>query len=297
MRLLNDDKEFKEWCLNIGGGITKDYFEDNNNVVEIPQRFLSNGNLIEEIFGNHINGFSDDFKNNVILAPKNEDVIKINMDILDKLDGNKKVYVSIDRLDEKNTVPNMSNSNYIPLEFLNSLIPNGLPLHKLELIIGAIVILLRNLNVKEGLCNGTRMQIISLRNYVIEAKILSGSHKNKIVLLPRIYLRPNKQEIPIDMIRRQYPIRLGSAITINKSQGQSFEKVGIYLPSHVFSHGQLYVAILRVRLSINLKILSTEDSLIKKDNGFIKKDSNKNKKIKKKQVCYTKNVVFTEVLD
>jgi ATP-dependent exoDNAse (exonuclease V) alpha subunit len=32
------------------------------------------------------------------------------------------------------------------------------------------------------------------------------------------------------------------AMTIKKSQGQTFDKVGIYLPQPVFSHGQLFLA-------------------------------------------------------
>ena len=36
-------------------------------------------------------------------------------------------------------------------------------------------------------------------------------------------------------------------MTINKSQGQTFDKIGILLRTPVFAHGQLYVAISRVR--------------------------------------------------
>ena len=36
-------------------------------------------------------------------------------------------------------------------------------------------------------------------------------------------------------------------MTINKSHGQTLTEVGIYLPQSVFTHGQLYVAMSRVK--------------------------------------------------
>jgi ATP-dependent DNA helicase PIF1 len=57
------------------------------------------------------------------------------------------------------------------------------------------------------------------------------------------------------MTRRQFPIIVSYAMTINKSQGQSLDSVGLYLPKAVFSHGQLYVALSRVKSKKSLKIL------------------------------------------
>ena len=57
------------------------------------------------------------------------------------------------------------------------------------------------------------------------------------------------------MSRTQFPIKLAYAITINKAQGQSLERVGLYLDNQVFSHGQLYVALSRATSPENVAIL------------------------------------------
>ncbi|XP_008189551.1 uncharacterized protein LOC103311648 [Acyrthosiphon pisum] len=109
--------------------------------------------------------------------------------------------------------------------------------------------LLRNIDPKRQLCNGTRLVVTELRPHNFKARKLSGADDGQDdIILPAFALTSGEEDdLPFQMKRIQFPVRLSFAMTINKSQGQTFDRVGLLLPSPAFSHGQLYVAFSRVR--------------------------------------------------
>ena len=74
------------------------------------------------------------------------------------------------------------------------------------------------------------------------------------VLIPKLKLAPSDANLPFVLQRIQFPIRLAYSITIIKSQGQTFDHVGIFLEEPVFPHGQLYVAFSKSRTLNGVKV-------------------------------------------
>ena len=84
---------------------------------------------------------------------------------------------------------------------------------------------------------------------------MGGTFDGQRVLIPRIPMVPN--DYPVNFKRIQFPLLVSFAMTINKSQGQTFDVAGVHLRVPCFSHGQLYVALSRVGSAERLFILPT----------------------------------------
>jgi len=127
--------------------------------------------------------------------------------------------------------------------------------HNLMLKIGVPVILLRNLDVGRGLCNGTRLILKAVHRNLLEAEGIVGELKGQRVLIPRMPMTSSDTDLPFVLERLQFPVRVAFAMSINKAQGQTIRgSLGLYLPRPVFSHGQLYVAASRVNNPAAFKV-------------------------------------------
>uniref|UniRef100_A0A8R1HSI7 ATP-dependent DNA helicase n=1 Tax=Caenorhabditis japonica TaxID=281687 RepID=A0A8R1HSI7_CAEJA len=244
MRVNNNDSSWKDFLLNVGDGLAN----DANGELQLEESLISKGDIITETFGVSIDQ-STDLSESAVIAPKNVDVDKLNEQVLSRICGTEKVYLSRDEIIDDNQ------NKFMTTELLNSIQTSSLPPHQLHLKIGCSVMLLRNLDVSAGLCNGTRLIVQEMGQRVLRCTFAVGTRKEEGVLIPRIHCADDKN-LAFKMRRTQFPVRLAFAMTLNKAQGQSFNRIGLWLPCDVFSHGQLYVALSRVRSKGGLKILS-----------------------------------------
>ena len=95
---------------------------------------------------------------------------------------------------------------------------------------------------------------------LLHVVILTGPKRGDEVHLPRICCDSAEDtDLPFALRRYQFPVRLAWAMTINKSQGQTFgERIGIYLNKPAFAHGQLYCAMSRATRAEHVRILANE---------------------------------------
>ena len=288
----NEIEQFSEYLLSIGEGRQENVLELDQKYIKIPEDMLldvppsiesEESNvlpaLIDKLYG-EIETTTDliaYFSSRAYSTPVNIDVYQVNEIVAERMSTSAHIYTSQDSVEDATE----DISGLFPIEYLNSLNFSGIPPHNLTLKVGMPVMLIRNLNSREGLCNGTRLQINILRDHCIQATIMTGAYCGRIVFVPRIlFITEDKdKKFPFRLRRKQFPIIPAFAMTINKAQGQSLHHLGLYLPSPVFSHGQLYVALSRVTSRNNVTI-AIENPLRDEEGSVV-----------------TKNVVYRQVLN
>lgn len=205
--------QFSRNLLMIGEGNIKE--DKDDGLISIPEDLCTiiddHDRLLYSVFPQLSTNYKDAhwLSERAVLAPRNEDVRELNKTLLDQLPTDLVTYASID------STPDIDEAVDYPVEFLNSLVPSGMPLHKLDLKIGAPIMLLRNLDAPR-LCNGTRLIVKTLMPNLIEATITLGAYTGESVLIPRIPLIPSN--CPFVFKRLQFPVTLAFAITVKKSQ-------------------------------------------------------------------------------
>ncbi|XP_058745810.1 uncharacterized protein LOC131618648 [Vicia villosa] len=224
----NELAQFSDWLLRIGEGRIS---EPNDDIaeIEIPPDILITefDDPIEAIVNSTYLDFINNFQSNEYL--KSRAILASTLDTVDQINDH-----------ILNLMPVV---DILTPEFLSSLRTSGLPNHHLKLKVGTPIMLMRNIDQSEGLCNGTRLCITKLATDVLEALIMGGKGSGNLVYIPRMDMSPSQSPWPFKLNRRQFPVMVSYSTTINKSQGQSLDNVSLYLPRDVFTHGQIYVTL------------------------------------------------------
>ena len=139
------------------------------------------------------------FRDRVILTFRNDVVIDFNADMLQKMLEELHVFDSMNFADVNEVE---QSRDELSTEYLRSLSSAELSPARLCLKVKVLIILLRNLYLKDGLCNGIRMTVTQLGRRCIEARMLSDDFDEKLRLLPRIQLITTEGDLPFILIRK-----------------------------------------------------------------------------------------------
>ncbi|XP_022032838.1 uncharacterized protein LOC110933946 [Helianthus annuus] len=187
---VEEINSYAKWLLDLGEGNIGGP-NDGEATIEIPLDLLITdasdpiASLIDFVYKSILENVNNHnyFSERAILAPKNDVVHEINDRLLAMFPGEEKEYLSSDSLCPSEDVNSTQQRIYSP-DVLNGLKISVLPNHRLMLKVGVPVMLLRNIYQRNGLCNGTRLQVKKLYNRVIEAEIISGANIGSCTYIP-----------------------------------------------------------------------------------------------------------------
>ena len=191
-----------------------------------------------------------------ILAPTNKQVDEYNSIILDRVHGQTKLYYASDSLKEASDIGLDSECSI--LDYVARRSPYGLPPHCLVIKTNAVYRLLRNFSIDRQLVKNVRVVVTEIGRRIITVKPLRDrdmqtNENEEDIILPRITFS-HILSSGHTLLRRQFPLAPAYSTTFHSCQGQTFDKIGIDLTKPVFTHGQLYTALSRVRHREDVKI-------------------------------------------
>ena len=167
-------------------------------------------------------------------------------------------------------------------DVLNKINASGIPPHRLALKKGACLIIIRNLNLRRKICNGTRCMVVDIKPHIIHAKHLETGED---IFIPKIPIFCSGTDFPATFKRVQFPGLGAYYLTFNRAQGQSLQRVGMFLPQSVFTHGLLYIGFSRCGDPNNVFICADQREFAHLiETGVL--DPTK---------VYTRNVVYPEI--
>lgn len=170
MRAGQDEVLFAQWLLSLGDGrLPLPETAKSEHSIQLPQQCRCD-DLITAIFGNTFTPNDTSIHSRAILCPLNEDTRLQNEQVLLRLTGAMHTFKSVDTVEAVEGEDEAALQQLYSTEFLNTVQMNYLPPHELNIKKGAVVMLIRNLCLKRGLCNGTRLLILDAKTKVLQVR-------------------------------------------------------------------------------------------------------------------------------
>jgi hypothetical protein len=237
------DIEFAMMLEAVGAGVMAE--------VVVPQQCQACdvADLVDRVFGNDLMNAN---ANAMVLSLTLDDADTINNYCMKTISGICREAHAAD------VFLNCRQPDMYPPEVVASIRMPGVPPSCLQMKLGARYMIIKNMS--KEIFNGVRCVLVAFAgSKCVIVRLISGPASGTTTILPICVfnISPEQSGLPFNIRRRQYPMIPAYAVTVHKAQGQSLAKVGLYISTAIFTHGQLYTALSRTRGWCNIAILST----------------------------------------
>uniref|UniRef100_A0A0M3IDC4 ATP-dependent DNA helicase n=1 Tax=Ascaris lumbricoides TaxID=6252 RepID=A0A0M3IDC4_ASCLU len=189
MRAGEGEQEFAAFMNAVGNGQLQDSRTGSLYVKMLRRCFMDlKEDVVEWIYDSDALQHGQAIIGRALLSVRNDDFSWLNDLVLKKIrpEEDARTYFAVDEIyadDPKCVVEMMAH------EYLNFTTSFGMPPYQLVLKRGAVVMLLRNIDLQAGLCNGTRMIVDEMRPNTLLCTILIGTHAGKRVVLTKLSIK------------------------------------------------------------------------------------------------------------
>jgi hypothetical protein len=237
------DVEFARMLESVGSGEMAE--------VAVPQQCQARdvADLVERVFGNDLLNAD---ANSMVLSLTLDDAETINTYCIQKNAGVCREAHAAD------TFINCRHPDQYPPEIVAGIRMPGVPPSCLRMKLGGRYMIIKNMS--KEIFNGVRCVLVAFAGTkCVFVRLISGPATGTTTIIPCCVfnISPDQSGLPFNIRRRQFPMIVAYAVTVHKAQGQTLVKVGLYITTDIFTHGQLYTALSRTRGWSNIVVLST----------------------------------------